>query len=253
MQLISALPWKLKIYESDALIISMKRSLELAEYISSKLGHPPIAIRAANHFLDRQNLELQEGAHISKNCKVRGRIRLGPHSKLSEDCVLMGDIEIGKQTNLNQNSEIIGDVKIGKYCAIARNTLFQQNNHETSKPAMQMRFYNQVLNSKLEHVSKGPITIGNDVWIGARAIILSGVSIGDGAIIGAGSVVTNDVEPYSVVAGVPASRVKWRFPQSIRERLVKFAWWDYDEDVLRKNADFFHQKIESKEDIPVSF
>ncbi|QSW99641.1 CatB-related O-acetyltransferase [Haloterrigena alkaliphila] len=231
----------------------MNRILELAELVSSKLGHPRVALSLSNYLLKPQDVELQEGAIISKNTKVRGNIRLGPHSKLSTGCVLMGDIEIGEWTNINQNTEVVGEVSFGKYCAIARDVLFQQKNHQTSKPAMQMRFYNKVLDSKLEHVSSGPISVGNDVWIGARSIILSGVDIGDGAVIGAGSIVTEDVEPYSVVAGVPAKHIKYRFPQDVRKKLINLSWWEHGEEIIKENRKFFEKDIQNTEDIPGSF
>lgn len=79
---------------------------------------------------------------------------------------------------------------------------------------------------------KGNIVIGNDVWIGAKAIITRGVTIGDGAVIGAGAVVTKDVEPYTIVGGNPAKPIRKRFSDDIIERLIKVQWWDYGPDIL---------------------
>lgn len=76
------------------------------------------------------------------------------------------------------------------------------------------------------------IVIGNDVWIGGRAVILRGVTIGDGAVVGAGAVVTRDVEPYTVVAGVPARPIKKRFSEQVIEKLETLCWWDYGPDVM---------------------
>ena len=75
--------------------------------------------------------------------------------------------------------------------------------------------------------SKGDIIIGNDVWLGTDALILSGVEIGDGAVVAARSVVTENVAPYSIMAGNPARRVRFRFDQSIIEALQKIAWWNW--------------------------
>jgi hypothetical protein len=69
--------------------------------------------------------------------------------------------------------------------------------------------------------------IGNDARIGRDVIMLSGVTIGDGAVIGAGSVITRDVAPYSITAGNPARHIRWRFPEPIREALLKIRWWDW--------------------------
>jgi hypothetical protein len=75
--------------------------------------------------------------------------------------------------------------------------------------------------------SRGDVVIGNDVWVCSNSIVLSGVSIGDGAVIAAGAVVTRDVEPYSIVAGNPAKHIKWRFDEFTRKQLLQIAWWDW--------------------------
>ena len=74
--------------------------------------------------------------------------------------------------------------------------------------------------------NKGDIVVGNDVWIGYEAVILSGVKIGDGAIVGARAVVTKDVPPYTIVGGVPAKPIRKRFPDDIIAKLLKSRWWD---------------------------
>ena len=82
--------------------------------------------------------------------------------------------------------------------------------------------------------NKGDIIIGNDVWIGYEAVILSGVTIGDGAIIGARAVVTKDVAPYSIVGGVPAKEIHKRYDSQTIERLVQLKWWDWPEENIRQ-------------------
>jgi Hexapeptide repeat of succinyl-transferase len=76
------------------------------------------------------------------------------------------------------------------------------------------------------------VTIGHDVWIGHGAIVMPGLSIGHGAVVAAGAVVTKNVEPYAVVAGVPARRIKWRFEKTIRERIIQLTWWDWPQEKL---------------------
>ena len=83
--------------------------------------------------------------------------------------------------------------------------------------------------------NKGDTVIGNDVWIGYEAIILSGVHIGDGAIVGARSVVTKDVPPYTVVGGVPAKKIKMRFDQDTIDKLLRMKWWDWPFDKIQAN------------------
>ena len=82
--------------------------------------------------------------------------------------------------------------------------------------------------------NKGDIVIGNDVWIGYEAVILSGVTIGDGAIIGARAVVTKDVAPYSIVGGVPAKEIRKRYDPQTIERLIQLKWWDWPEENIRQ-------------------
>ncbi len=83
-----------------------------------------------------------------------------------------------------------------------------------------------------------PVTIGNDVWVGTRAVILDGVSIGDGAVIAAGSVVTGDVEPYAVVGGVPAHIIRHRFGEKVVSDLLRIKWWDWPIEALRETSSF---------------
>lgn len=83
--------------------------------------------------------------------------------------------------------------------------------------------------------NKGNIVIGNDVWIGYEAVIMQGVTIGDGAIIGTRAVVTKDVPPYTIVGGVPAKPIRKRFDDTTIEKLEKLKWWDYSYENIRKN------------------
>lgn len=87
--------------------------------------------------------------------------------------------------------------------------------------------------------SKYSISIGNDVWVGAKVTILDGVTIGDGAIIAAGALVNKNVPPYAVYGGVPAKFIKNRFEERIVEKLLKFKWWEKDLDWLQLNANKF--------------
>ena len=81
----------------------------------------------------------------------------------------------------------------------------------------------------------GDIVIGNDVWIGYEAVILAGVTIGDGAVIGSRAVVTKDVPPYTIVGGVPAKTIRRRFDEDTVEKLLGLRWWDWPEEVIKEN------------------
>ena len=85
--------------------------------------------------------------------------------------------------------------------------------------------------------NKGDIIIGNDVWIGYEAVILSGITIGDGAIIGTRAVVTKDVPPYTIVGGVPAKPIRKRFDDVTIARLLELKWWDWSEERIKANLE----------------
>lgn len=82
--------------------------------------------------------------------------------------------------------------------------------------------------------NKGDIVIGNDVWIGYQAVILAGVTVGDGAIIGSRAVVTRDVPPYTIVGGVPAKPIRKRFDEETIARFRALRWWDWDQETIRR-------------------
>jgi virginiamycin A acetyltransferase len=130
---------------------------------------------------------------------------------------------------------------IGKFCSIACGArfLFTSANHTLASLSTYPFpiFYEEWNLDKAQITSawdrKGDIVIGNDVWIGYEAVILSGVHIGDGAIIGSRAVVTHDVPPYTIVGGVPAREIKQRFPQPVIDRLLQLQWWDWPAEQIR--------------------
>ena len=132
---------------------------------------------------------------------------------------------------------------IGKFCSIACGAKFIFNcAYHTLKSLSTYTFplfFEEWDLPKSDVVSawdnKGDIVIGNDVWIGYDAIIMAGVTIGDGAIIGTRAVVTKDVEPYSIVGGVPAKEIRKRFSTDIIARLQELQWWNWDADIIRNS------------------
>ncbi len=143
---------------------------------------------------------------------------------------------------------------IGKYCSIACGAkfIFTSANHtmkSLSTYPFPLFWEEYELESKdvtMAWDNKGDIVIGNDVWIGYEAVIMSGVHIGDGAIIGTRAVVTKDVEPYTVVGGVPAKPIKKRFDDEAIQKLQSIRWWDWDkEKVCEKIKDIMSGSIDS--------
>lgn len=134
---------------------------------------------------------------------------------------------------------------IGKFCSIACGAkfLFNSANHSLkSLSTYPFPIFYDIWNLESRKVTdawdnKGDIVIGNDVWIGFEAVILSGVSIGDGAIIGARALVTKDVPPYAIVGGVPAHIIRKRFTDSTIEKLLKIKWWNLPKQIIQNNLD----------------
>lgn len=122
---------------------------------------------------------------------------------------------------------------IGKFCSIACGARFLLNGANHAMRSLSTYPF-PIFYEEWEHGiwadqawdNKGDIVVGNDVWIGYEAVILSGVKIGDGAIVGARAVVTKDVPPYTIVGGVPAKPIRKRFPDDIIAKLLKSRWWD---------------------------
>lgn len=159
---------------------------------------------------------------------------------------------IGAFTYFNYNPEIRNVTSVGRFCSIGQNVTAGVAGHTTTaishhqiferKQAWAEPFWdydsewvyaNAEKNIANEPYRRKKCVIGNDVWIGCNAVILNNVTIGDGAIVAAGAVVTKDVPPYAIVAGVPAKVVRYRFPEADIEKLLELKWWEYGPNVLK--------------------
>ena len=149
-----------------------------------------------------------------------------------------------EKNNVLYHYPVNGDkLIIGKFCSIACGAkfLFTSANHKMSSlstypfPIFYEEWGLNVKDIRNAWDNKGDIVIGNDVWIGYEAVIMSGVTIGDGAIIGTRAVVTRDVPPYTIVGGVPAKPIRKRFDDATIERLIKLRWWDWEHDKIAQS------------------
>lgn len=160
------------------------------------------------------------------------------------DHVTLNDVEIGSYTYIASRSNL-SNVKIGKFCSIGPEVICGIGSHPTNLVSTHPSFFSTLGQSQIvfakqnyfEEVKR--ITIENDVWIGARVTILDGVKIGNGAIIAAGAVVTKDVPPYSIVGGVPAKVIKFRFTKEEIAKLLELQWWDWNIKEIEKKAGLF--------------
>ncbi|MDL0235442.1 CatB-related O-acetyltransferase, partial [Clostridioides difficile] len=166
-----------------------------------------------------------------KNVITRENIEVGDYTIYND---FYNDPRDFEKNNVLYHYPINNDkLIIGKFCSIACNAKFlmTSGNHSMkSKSTYTFPIFYEEWKLDINHITdawdnKGNIIIGNDVWIGYDSIIMSGVNIGDGAIIGTRAVVTNDVPPYSIVGGVPAKIIKKRFNNDTISKLLKIKWW----------------------------
>lgn len=129
---------------------------------------------------------------------------------------------------------------IGRYCSIAHGVLFLSSiaNHHMDGfstypfPAL----WGKEAGYEYYYPDKGDTSIGNNVWMGCEAIVMPGVTVGDGAIIGTRALVTKDVEPFSIVGGNPAKLIRKRFDQEVIDKLLEIKWWNWPDEMVKKNA-----------------
>ncbi len=153
--------------------------------------------------------------------------------------VVLAECELGDYSYFSRGSEAIYTT-VGKFTSIASNVRINALGHPMDRISQHNITYRPNEYFVGAKIDKGfrelrqqkRVNIGHDVWIGHGAIILPGITIGHGSVIAAGAVVTRNVEPYAVVAGIPAKRIKWRFEKSIRTKIIDLAWWDWEHDKL---------------------
>lgn len=193
--------------------------------------------------------------HAALTPKILGpEPRVHPEARVSQS-TLGAYCDIGAMTTISEST--IGDYTylvdqcsviysaIGKFCSIASHTRINPGNHPMHRATQHHMTYRRV------EYGFGPaddanffqwrrddrVVIGNDVWIGHGSIVLPGVTIGDGAVVAAGAVVSKDVAPYTIVGGVPAHPIRDRFPRDIAEAMQQIAWWDWDRATIEARFD----------------
>ena len=197
---------------------------------------------------------------IKINLTVRG-VKVALTSEVKTPKGLSGPLKIGRHSFLNGTVgaySYIGEhcrlnAYIGKFCSISNNVKTVESSHPLQRVSMSPVFYSVscqcndtfVESDKYQDTNyvddkrRIACKIGNDVWIGENVLIKGGVTIGDGACVAMGAVVTKDVPPYAIVGGVPAKIIRMRFSDDQISLLEQIKWWERDETWLRKNVDIF--------------
>jgi len=165
-------------------------------------------------------------------------------------------LTVGKETLFAGTPYIVSNeyatVTFGNFCSIAPNLKIIATNHDYNYSAVQYTFYKKYFNTShpgelnnppTKERTKGNVIIGNDVWIGEDVVILSGVKIGDGCCIGARSIVTKDLESYTICAGTPCKSIKYRYDKDMIEYLLQLKWWNWSDDTIKQNKEFFHTNL----------
>ena len=181
---------------------------------------------------------------LKKSYKKYGRLdSLGRYFFDSYTGIPVGKYTYGYQYLNNNNIE-----SIGAFCSIAEGQLVIPNDHRmdwiTTSPIASLKQFSFTDKDYMsEYISDEDrkVVIGNDVWIGARCIIFEGITIGDGAVIAAGSIIRKDVPPYAVVGGVDKI-LKYRFDKDTVNKLLQIQWWNWDDEKIRRNIDLFRDK-----------
>lgn len=204
----------------------------------------------------RYNLS-QRKIDLKSNISIRGYIGLGTEIVKSNiyvnsvgarcklyKCVCMGNISIGDYVCIFGSGTILSSVNssitIGNFTAIGQNVSIQDSDHRLDRASIYFMSRDMFAGDvSIDMSTKGDIEIGEDVWVGSNSVILSGVKIGRGAVIAAGSIVTKDVAQYTIVGGNPAKFLKKRFSDETIEELEKLQWWNWSYDKIMENKGFF--------------
>lgn len=195
-----------------------------------------MGVTGRNMWINRKN----------KSAKLQEKNKIGHRTDIANSIIGYGSY-IGDDSYLRR-------VRVGKYCSIGNEVRILYGTHPTDKfVSTHPAFYSTLKQAGFTWVTKEcfqernyaipeekiSVVIGNDVWIAGHVQILEGVKIGDGAIVAAGAVVTDDVPAYAIVGGVPAKIIRWRFDEEERSWLTELQWWDKDEAWIKEHAEDF--------------
>jgi len=188
---------------------------------------------------------LTEEPTIAETARVRNST-CGRYTLVSEGAV-MSDCRLDDYSYVMERCDIIY-TDIGKFANIASEVRINPGNHPMDWVSQhhflyrrrQYRLHDSDHEPFFNWRSRQRVSIGHDTWLGHRAIVMPGITIGNGAVVGSGAVVTSDVPPYAVVAGVPAKIIRYRFPKAIRQAIENSSWYHWDHETLKDRLEDFY-------------
>ncbi len=191
------------------------------------------------------NSEIGSHCYISSHSKLKKShlceaVKIGPYTKLES-------VSVGRYSYISGHAEL-NNVEFGSFCSIGSRLMNHLGNHPSrtfvsTSPVFYMPNAPVPSFSEKETFPSygGKVKIGNDVWIGQEVLLMDGVTIGNGAIVAARSVVSRDVPPYAIVGGVPAKLIRYRFDEETIQQLGSFQWWDKEIEWIKSNVDAFQE------------
>ncbi len=166
-----------------------------------------------------------KGTSVDSRSRVGGKVFIGDYTIINGPCLLAA----------HKGARI----EIGKWCAIAYNLRVRATNHVITRANLQQGHSQRFGFSDVHGISRGDIVIGNASWLGDNVTLLPGSGVGDGAIVGAGSVVTKPIPPFAIAVGNPARVIRYRFSEEMIAWLQELQWWEWDLDRMGRNREFF--------------
>ena len=211
--------------------------------------------KCANGFISDIAFALKAATRTSRSRRYHPHVLFYPRAFADGLCTFEDSVEIFPDCSLRSSSVgrhtyfapgcSVQFADIGRFCSFGSNCVVGTGMHPTDRVSTHPDFYSQFRHVGTFHQDPGvvehaPVTIGHDVWVGRNAIISDGIKIGVGAIVGAGAVVTKNVEPYMIVGGIPAKPIRCRFTPEVVDQLLSTSWWNWTDEVLHSLRLEFH-------------
>ncbi|MCZ0717300.1 CatB-related O-acetyltransferase [Aerococcus kribbianus] len=192
-----------------------------------------------------QRIDYRYPLYVADDVRLND-VHFGIYNNVAHDAEINRSV-IGDRTSIGRFSKI-ESADIGKFCSISWDVTIGATGHPMTHLSTHAFSYRKLfgLVNKDGQQEKKRVKIANDVWIGCQVVIMPGVTIGNGAIVGAGSIVTHDVKPYEVVVGNPAKVKKLRFDPATIAKLEKINWWDLSDEQLQANSQLFTRDLDQE-------